>query len=92
MAHPSSASVPSITTTNTGRQMDLAELIDRLAEELRATSDVDLPHAYFVEQVRHTLAGRTITSDQAANDAAALVRKRAVYNDGAVFQAWAMPD
>ncbi|SMC62119.1 hypothetical protein [Rhizobium sp. RU36D] len=91
MANPSNTSVPS-NVTSTAKQLNLAELIDRLAEEMRLSSDIDLPHAYFVEQVRQTLAGRTITTDQAANDAAALVRKRAVYNDGAVFQAWAMPD
>lgn len=91
MANTSSASVPS-NTTSTGKQLNLAELIDRMAEELRRSSNADLPHAYYVEQIRQTLAGRMSSSDPATNDAAALVRKGAVRNDGAVFQAWAMPD
>lgn len=91
MASPSSAFVPS-KSPNSEQALNLDELIERLAEELRLTSDVDLPHSYFVEQVKITLAGQAITADEAANDAAALVRKGVVNGDSSVFQAWAMPD
>ena len=39
------------------RAIEAPELIDRLAEQLRQSSDVDLPHSYFVEQVQLGLAG-----------------------------------
>lgn len=40
------------------RQLGSQEFIDRLAEDLRQSSDTDLPHAYFVEEVKLQLAGK----------------------------------
>lgn len=91
MAVPSSVSVPRESATS-DRSLNAADLIDRLAEELRASSDVDLPHSYFVEQVKLTLAGRDMSNADAANDAVVAVRKHAVHGGSAVFQAWAMRD
>ena len=41
------------------RQLGSKEFIDRLAEDLRQNSDIDLPHSYFVEQVKLQLAGES---------------------------------
>ncbi|MBW8318632.1 MAG: hypothetical protein K0M47_04465 [Rhizobium sp.] len=68
------------------------ELIDRLAEKLRATSDVDLPHSYFVEQVRLGLAGRDLADLAAANHIEGASRQPPPQVSGSVFRAWAMPD
>ncbi|MDQ0454487.1 hypothetical protein [Rhizobium paknamense] len=74
------------------RHLDTAELIDRLAHELKATSDADLPHCYFVEQARLRLAGQHRPERSAANDAARQMPKTAVYASSSVFYAWAMPE
>ncbi|QLF70990.1 hypothetical protein FE840_016345 [Peteryoungia desertarenae] len=74
------------------RVIGTPELIDRLAEELRSSSDVDLPHSYFVEQVKLRLAGSTDPDRLAAN---AVESRSPAYSrkvSASVFQAWAMPD
>lgn len=40
--------------------IDTPDLIDRLAAEMRATGDRELPHSFYVEQVKRTLAGKTV--------------------------------
>jgi hypothetical protein len=74
------------------RAMEAPQLIDRLAEELRASSDVDLPHSYFVEQVRLGLAGRNVTDHVAANDVESGTNRGRRASAKSVFHAWAMPD
>ncbi|MBX9466709.1 MAG: hypothetical protein ACK4UW_16705 [Rhizobium rhizophilum] len=74
------------------RAMEAPQLIDRLAEELRASSDVDLPHSYFVEQVRLGLAGRDMTDRVAANDVESGAHRGSKAQARSVFHAWAMPD
>lgn len=74
------------------RAIESPELIDRLAEELRASSDVGLPHAYFVEQVKLRLAGKTTDHHRAANDISEMARKTAVNESASVFKSWAIPD
>ena len=67
------------------------ELIDRLATELRSSGDRDLPHAFYVEQVKRTLAGETspeglvAANDDGNNRASSLC-------SSSVFQCWAMPE
>ena len=84
---------PSI-VTGPERAIESPELIDRLAHELRASSDASLPHSYFVEQVKLGLAGHTTHASGGANDAApAPVRKMAASDCGAsIFQSWALPE
>ncbi len=40
------------------QSIDTPELIDRLATEMRATGDRELPHSFYVEQVKRSLAGQ----------------------------------
>ncbi|MCM2477455.1 hypothetical protein HGO38_28825 [Rhizobium sp. CG5] len=74
------------------RSLGSAELIDRLAQELRASSDGDLPHSYFVEQAKLQLAGIDLSNADNTNDATAQIRKTAVNGPASVFHAWAMPE
>jgi hypothetical protein len=72
--------------------IDAPELIDRLAEQLRQSSDVDLPHSYFVEQVRLGLAGKDLSDRLAANDIETGSHRGKRQPARSVFHAWAMPD
>lgn len=40
------------------QSINTPELIDRLAAEMRATGDRELPHSFYVEQVKRSLAGQ----------------------------------
>jgi hypothetical protein len=76
------------------RSIETPELIDRLAVEMRATGDRDLPHSFYVEQVKRKLAGtRSRTDPVAANDETAEPPKAQVAaSTSSVFQCWAMPE
>ncbi|MGG7518592.1 hypothetical protein ACQ3G6_11955 [Allorhizobium undicola] len=74
------------------RALDTAELIDRLAHELKATSDADLPHCYFVEQAKLRLSGNHRPEKQAANDAVHAAPRNMAHASSSVFYAWAMPE
>ena len=60
------------------RGLDTHELLDRLAERLRAESDTDLPHAFFLDQLRTKLT----TREPAAN-------RNSDLQSSACFDAWA---
>ncbi|MGX5664978.1 hypothetical protein G6N76_02895 [Rhizobium daejeonense] len=90
MPDAKSVSVPPHAATD--RALEARELIDRLAEELRASSDVDLPHAYFVEQVKLGLASRELTDVKAANDIEGYTRPPHNRVAASVFNCWAMPE
>jgi hypothetical protein len=72
--------------------IETPELIDRLATELRASGDRDLPHAFYVEQVKRTLSG-DINPEAlvAANDDEGITRVSSMCSPS-VFQCWAMPE
>jgi hypothetical protein len=63
------------------------ELIDRLAAEMRATGDRELPHSFYVEQVKRKLA-----NDAAANDDRLEPRSIPAAATSSVFHCWAMPE
>ncbi|THF53770.1 hypothetical protein [Allorhizobium terrae] len=85
-------SMPIPTQPNSGeRSLDTVELIDRMAHDLKASSDADLPHCYFVEQAKLRLAG-VHTRERAANDTVKTVSKNIVNGPSSVFYAWAMPE
>ncbi|MDZ7926873.1 MAG: hypothetical protein U5L46_07205 [Agrobacterium sp.] len=65
------------------------DLIDRLAAEMRATGDRELPHSFYVEQVKRTLAGKTVK--RADNDERPGAKIPAA-GTSSVFQCWAMPE
>ena len=69
------------------KDFDTQELIDRLATELRAKSDPDLPHTFYVEQVRRQLAGKPVETS-AANAGPAPAEQ----DGSSVFRSWAMPE
>ncbi len=74
-----------------GRFMDSPELVERLARELRLRSDPDLPHDFYVQQVRRQLAGRSGLSGAAAREQV-LGTGRMPLQSASVFRAWAMPE
>ena len=69
--------------------IDTPDLIDRLAAEMRATGDRELPHSFYVEQVKRTLAGKAVT--RADNDEMPRTKIPAA-GTSSVFQCWAMPE
>ncbi|CUX26722.1 hypothetical protein G3A56_14715 [Rhizobium oryzihabitans] len=69
--------------------IDTPDLIDRLAAEMRATGDRELPHSFYVEQVKRTLAGKTVK--RADNDEMPRTKIPAA-GTSSVFQCWAMPE
>ncbi|MBT9372467.1 hypothetical protein [Rhizobium sp. CSW-27] len=73
------------------RNLDTAEMIDRMAAELRARSDTDLPHSFYVAQVRGQLAGRR-TSAAAPAPETTPWKKRAGEAHPSVFHAWALSE
>lgn len=83
----SSRSVP---TQQTAHSLDTPELIDRMAAEMRASSGSDLPHAYFVEQVKLKLAGQKTRIDKPANDAVLKAKPGSPEHPSAIFHAWAL--
>ncbi len=75
-------------SSNASRLIETPETIDRLATEMRARSGGELPHSFYVEQVRRQLAGKTVEAT-AANDEPAQDKRD---DQPSVFHAWAMPD
>ncbi|WP_288427952.1 hypothetical protein [uncultured Agrobacterium sp.] len=63
------------------------ELIDRLATEMRATGDRELPLSFYVEQVKRKLA-----TEAAANDDKADTGSHPAAATSSVFHCWAMPE
>ncbi|KXG85885.1 hypothetical protein [Agrobacterium bohemicum] len=69
------------------RAITTSELIDRLAAEMRATGDRELPHSFYVEQVKRKLA-----NDAAANDDKAVSSRVPAAATSSVFHCWAHPE
>lgn len=82
------------TSSHEDRQhvMDRKELIDRLAISMRLKSGLDLPHGYFVEQVKLQLAGSPAFDRSLAEPESQPGKNAAIYQSAACFQAWAMRD
>jgi hypothetical protein len=70
------------------RLIESPEMIDRLATELRARSGGELPHAFYVEQVKRQLGGKTVET-KAANDEPA---QEKLEQQPSVFHAWALSE
>jgi hypothetical protein len=71
--------------------IETPEMIDRMAAELRARSDTDLPHSFYVEQVRRQLAGEARTRSAAANDDGSIAARSGQAHPS-VFHAWALSE
>ncbi|WP_117193651.1 hypothetical protein [Rhizobium terrae] len=76
------------TTRDTLRSLDTPEMLDRLATEMRARTAGELPHSFYVEQVKRQLAGKQVHTS-AANDEPARMR---VVEQPSVFHAWALSE
>lgn len=92
-----SGSASSAANSNTGpdngqRLMDRAELIERLAQSMRLKSGLDLPHAYFVEQVKLKLAGSPAFDQSLVEPDDPAAKRSAHFKSAACFEAWAMRD
>ena len=86
---PNSMSVPT-PSQPTAYSLNTPEMIDRLAAEMRQTSGSDLPHAYYVEQVKLKLAGVRPGADKPANDAVLNAKPGSAEHPSAIFHAWAL--
>lgn len=67
------------------RPLNTPEFIDRLATELHSHGDPDLPHSYYVEQVKLRLAGQDASSVEAET-----TKSQAPYETSDCFRAWAL--
>lgn len=77
-------SMPSSAEGNlSARPLNTPEFIDRLASELRSQGDIDLPHSYYVEQVKLRLAGQAPAEPSSE-------RTPAPYESSDCFRAWAL--
>ncbi|MDI6835285.1 hypothetical protein [Ciceribacter thiooxidans] len=85
-------SIGTPTPKNNENAAEAERIIDRLAEELRASGGVDLPHSYFVEQVKLRLVGSDLSALDTADTARTLIRGWKPKATPSVFNAWAMPE
>lgn len=86
-----SKSMPQVATGNDlSRFTETSELIDSLATQMRATGDRELPHSFYVEQVKRKLANEK-ASQSAANDDAVSVKVTGT-PPSSVFHSWAIPE
>ncbi len=69
------------------RTIPTSEVIDRLAAEMRATGDRELPHSFYVEHVKRKLA-----NEAAANDDEVETSRGPAAATSSVFHCWALPD
>nr|WP_316655240.1 hypothetical protein [uncultured Gellertiella sp.] len=75
------------------RTLDRVELIDRLANEMRMKSGLfDMPHAYFVAQVKLQLSGNPAFDKSLASDNDTSGKPASTLQSAACFHAWAMRD
>lgn len=72
------------------RFLDRAELIDRMAKALRLKSGLDLPHGYFVEQVKLQLAGSPAFDRSLLGADDHRQGTAASYQSADCFRAWAI--
>ncbi|MDP9839977.1 hypothetical protein J2T09_004757 [Neorhizobium huautlense] len=72
----------------TERSIATEELVNRMAADLRARSDPDFPHSFYVAQVRRQLAGKP-SQMPATND---LPKGPIAPTHSSVFHAWALAE
>ncbi|MFA1628016.1 hypothetical protein ACDY96_36410 [Rhizobium mongolense] len=73
------------------RAIETPDFLNRIAEEMRATSGSDLPLSCFIEQVRLQLAaGKSL--EELRGQARESANSNASYQSSDCFRAWAMPE
>ncbi|MCQ1575061.1 hypothetical protein NFO65_30605 [Neorhizobium galegae] len=88
MMAPNSMPMLDASEDKDARSLDTADMIDRLATEMRARTGGELPHSFYVDQVRRQLAGKSVAMS-AANDEAAREKSQ---EQASVFHAWALSE
>lgn len=89
------AETPSESTGNPPggqRFMDRKEFVDRLAQAMRLKSGLDLPHAYFVEQVKLQLAGSPAFDKSLLGSEGNDNHRMPAHQSADCFRAWAIPE
>ncbi len=81
---PNSMPMPDASENKDARSLDTADMIDRLATEMRARTGGELPHAFYVDQVRRQLAGKSVANDETAREKG--------QEQASVFHAWAFSE
>lgn len=80
--------MPQASEDKDARSIDTIEMIDRLATEMRARTGGELPHSFYVDQVKRQLAGKSVAVS-AANDEPAQGKPA---EQASVFHAWALSE
>ncbi|MCF3641657.1 hypothetical protein LXM94_16920 [Rhizobium sp. TRM95111] len=75
--------IPVASESPSERAIGPAELLDRLAQKMRAESGIDLPHDYFLAEVRRQLAHPEEPHPAGKGDDV---------QSSACFNCWAMPE
>ncbi|MCQ1765759.1 hypothetical protein NOJ28_09475 [Neorhizobium galegae] len=88
MMAPNSMPMLDASEDKDARSLDTADIIDRLATEMRARTGGELPHSFYVDQVRRQLAGKSVAMS-AANDETARNKDQ---EQASVFHAWALSE
>ncbi|MCJ9671184.1 hypothetical protein MOV61_13560 [Neorhizobium sp. BETTINA12A] len=88
MMAPNSMPMPEASKDRDSRSLDTAEMIDRLATEMRARTGGELPHSFYVDQVRRQLAGKSVAMSAANTETAREKGKE----EASVFHAWAFSE
>lgn len=78
---------PAAQQTDNSRLLATPELINKLAADLRARSDTDLPHEFYVAQIRRQLAAQANE-----NIATPEADRRTGSAHPSVFHAWAISE
>ncbi|PKA41222.1 hypothetical protein [Rhizobium sullae] len=73
------------------RAIDTPDFLNRIAEEMRATSGSDLPLSCFIEQVKLQLAAGK-SPEELRGQARESANSNAPYQSSECFRAWAMPE
>lgn len=89
MAVEKEANIPSASGS---RLIGTTEMIERLANAMRLRSGLDLPHAYFVEQVKLQLSGSPAFDHSLEEPSGTKPASGPSYHGSACFEAWAMRD
>ncbi|MCO5730432.1 hypothetical protein [Rhizobium sp. SSA_523] len=87
-----SQGVPVQSATDRERLIETPEMIDRMAAELRARSDTDLPHSFYVQQIRRQLAGEARAGERTAANDSGKGANRTGQLHPSVFHAWALSE
>ena len=74
--------------TNQTCAVPTPDVIDRLAAEMRATGDRELPHSFYVEQAKRKLANEAAAND----DRVKISRTVPAAATSSVFHCWAHSD